>query len=135
MQGALPAGNCCSVPERGAFGRHTPLAFTHNLLPPATDLIFGFKQRGLAAEAADNVFRHTAYEGAVDLDAVEDRTERLALETQIAEFGQVGSRHLFLACAQVHAIKLEQRWLLVRAGLRCCHWADGYTQGAQPSSP
>lgn len=76
---------------------HTPLSFTRNLVPSATDLIFGFKQRGPAAEAADNVFRHTAYEGAVDLDAVEDRTERLALETQIAEFGQVGSRLLLTA--------------------------------------
>ncbi|PRW57088.1 beach domain-containing [Chlorella sorokiniana] len=60
------------------------------------DLVFGHKQRGPAAEAADNVFRHTAYEGAVDLDAVADRTERLALETQIAEFGQC-PRQLFHA--------------------------------------
>lgn len=31
---------------------------------------------------ADNVFRHTAYEGAVDIEAVADRTERVALEMQ-----------------------------------------------------
>lgn len=48
----------------------------------------------MAAEAADNVFRHTAYEGAVDLGAVADPTERRALETQIAEFGQVGGAGL-----------------------------------------
>ena len=36
------------------------------------DLIFGSKQRGAAAVAADNVFRHTSYYGAVDLDAIVD---------------------------------------------------------------
>jgi factor associated with neutral sphingomyelinase activation len=58
------------------------------------DLVFGCKQQGEAAVEADNVFRHTAYEGAVDIEAVTDRTERLALETQIAEFGQC-PRQLF----------------------------------------
>lgn len=36
------------------------------------DLIFGYKQRGQAAVDADNVFRHTSYEGAVDLDSITD---------------------------------------------------------------
>ena len=36
------------------------------------DLIFGCKQRGQAAVAADNLFRHTSYEGAVDLDFIND---------------------------------------------------------------
>ena len=55
-------------------------------LPP--DLTFGFKQQGEAAEEADNVFRHTAYEGSVDLTTVADVTERAALEMQVNEFGQ-----------------------------------------------
>jgi Beige/BEACH domain len=36
------------------------------------DLIFGCKQRGAAAVEADNVFRHTSYEGAVELDRIAD---------------------------------------------------------------
>ncbi|KAK4287855.1 hypothetical protein Pmani_039089 [Petrolisthes manimaculis] len=53
------------------------------------DLIFGYKQRGEEAEKADNLFYHLCYEGAVDLAAVTDLNERLALEVQITEFGQV----------------------------------------------
>lgn len=36
------------------------------------DLIFGCKQRGQAAVEADNLFWHTSYEGAVDLDSIKD---------------------------------------------------------------
>ncbi|MEO0855039.1 MAG: hypothetical protein AAFY15_16265, partial [Cyanobacteria bacterium J06648_11] len=36
------------------------------------DLIFGSKQRGDAAKHCQNVFVHLTYEGAVDLDQVED---------------------------------------------------------------
>lgn len=36
------------------------------------DLIFGCKQRGAAAVASDNMFRHTSYAGDVDLDAIRD---------------------------------------------------------------
>lgn len=36
------------------------------------DLVFGCDQRGERAVAANNVFRHTSYEGAVDLDAISD---------------------------------------------------------------
>lgn len=36
------------------------------------DLIFGYKQRGRAAEAAANVFYYLTYEGAVDLDDIVD---------------------------------------------------------------
>jgi WD40 repeat protein len=58
------------------------------------DLIFGYKQKGRAAIKANNVFRSITYEGAVDLEAVEDADERLGLETQINEFGQC-PRQLF----------------------------------------
>ncbi|GFR43449.1 hypothetical protein Agub_g4532, partial [Astrephomene gubernaculifera] len=52
------------------------------------DLIFGYKQRGPAAEAADNVFFHLTYEGAVDVASVTSPVDLKALETQINEFGQ-----------------------------------------------
>ncbi|XP_060137891.1 neurobeachin-like protein 1 [Zootoca vivipara] len=52
------------------------------------DLIFGYKQRGLAAVEALNVFYYCTYEGAVDLDALTDEKERKALEGMINNFGQ-----------------------------------------------
>merc|ERR1711862_96818 len=36
------------------------------------DLIFGFKQRGKPAHDANNVFYHLTYEGAVNIDAIDD---------------------------------------------------------------
>ena len=53
------------------------------------DLIFGHKNSGAEAEAADNVFYPLCYEGGVDLDSIADLEERWALEVQISEFGQV----------------------------------------------
>lgn len=53
------------------------------------DLIFGYKQRGEEAIKAHNLFFHLCYEGAVDLDHVNDLTKRHALEVQISEFGQI----------------------------------------------
>ncbi|ETE68362.1 Neurobeachin-like protein 2, partial [Ophiophagus hannah] len=52
------------------------------------DLIFGYKQRGPAAVEALNVFYYCTYEGAVDLDAIADETQRKALEGFISNFGQ-----------------------------------------------
>ncbi|KAM8934102.1 neurobeachin-like protein 1 [Pelodytes ibericus] len=52
------------------------------------DLIFGYKQRGPAAEEALNVFYYCSYEGAVDLDSIADEKERKALEGIINNFGQ-----------------------------------------------
>ncbi|XP_070767640.1 neurobeachin-like protein 2 [Enoplosus armatus] len=52
------------------------------------DLIFGFKQRGEEAVDALNVFYYCTYEGAVDLDAIANETERKALEGIISNFGQ-----------------------------------------------
>lgn len=75
-----------------------PSALLPLLLLLHADLIFGYRQRGEAALEAHNVFRHTTYEGAVDIDAVPDRTERIALETQIQEFGQVGGGWAGLGC-------------------------------------
>ena len=56
------------------------------------DLIFGFKQRGSAAEEAMNVFIHLTYDGEVDVDAITDELMRDATIAQINNFGQTPSR-------------------------------------------
>jgi factor associated with neutral sphingomyelinase activation len=55
------------------------------------DLIFGRKQRSLED---NNLFHPLTYEGAVDLEKIEDPFERYATEQQINEFGQT-PRQLF----------------------------------------
>ncbi|KAK6938070.1 PH-BEACH domain [Dillenia turbinata] len=52
------------------------------------DLVFGYKQRGTTAVEAANVFYYLTYEGAVDLDTMDDELQRSAIEDQIANFGQ-----------------------------------------------
>lgn len=58
--------------------------------------MYRFKQKGEAAERADNVFHHLTYEGAVDVTQISDKRERHALECQINEFGQC-PRQIFAA--------------------------------------
>ncbi|KAK0040263.1 neurobeachin-like protein 1, partial [Biomphalaria pfeifferi] len=58
------------------------------------DLIFGYKQKGPAAVEALNVFYYVTYEGAVDLDAIQDSKERLSVEGMIRNFGQTPSQLL-----------------------------------------
>nr|XP_018899764.1 PREDICTED: protein FAN-like [Bemisia tabaci] len=53
------------------------------------DLIFGYKQTGVEAEKANNLFYYLCYEGAVDLESITDWNQRHALEVQIMEFGQI----------------------------------------------
>ena len=55
------------------------------------DLIFGCKQRGAAAEKAQNLFFYLTYEGGVDLDSFDDPLRRAATEEQIRHFGQTPS--------------------------------------------
>uniref|UniRef100_A0A5K3EFK5 BEACH domain-containing protein n=2 Tax=Mesocestoides corti TaxID=53468 RepID=A0A5K3EFK5_MESCO len=52
------------------------------------DLIFGYKQRGKAAENALNFYYYLTYEGAVDLNDVTDPVERASIEGMIKHFGQ-----------------------------------------------
>ena len=52
------------------------------------DLIFGFKQQGEDAKIAVNVFHHLSYEGAVDIDAIEDPIQKQATIGIINNFGQ-----------------------------------------------
>ncbi|XP_076450797.1 neurobeachin-like protein 1 [Babylonia areolata] len=58
------------------------------------DLIFGYKQKGPAAAEALNVFYYVTYEGAVDLDAIQDPRERASLEGMINNFGQTPTQLL-----------------------------------------
>lgn len=52
------------------------------------DLIFGYKQRGEAALEATNVFHHLSYQGAKNLEAMQDSHEKLATISFIHNFGQ-----------------------------------------------
>jgi len=52
------------------------------------DLMFGYKQTGEEAVAAKNVFHHLTYEGAVDIDAIEDVISKEATIAQISSYGQ-----------------------------------------------
>uniref|UniRef100_A0A8C2FTQ3 Neutral sphingomyelinase (N-SMase) activation associated factor n=1 Tax=Cyprinus carpio TaxID=7962 RepID=A0A8C2FTQ3_CYPCA len=59
------------------------------------DLVFGYKQRECEAVAAHNVFHPVTYEGGVDCDSIEDPDHKIAMLTQILEFGQT-PRQLFV---------------------------------------
>ncbi|KAF9202938.1 hypothetical protein BGZ49_006957, partial [Haplosporangium sp. Z 27] len=58
------------------------------------DLIFGFKQQGPDAVRAVNVFHHMSYEGAIDLDTIDDHIQKSATIGIIHNFGQT-PRQLF----------------------------------------
>lgn len=52
------------------------------------DLIFGFKQNGPEAVKALNVFHHLSYNGAINLDNINDDVEKRAIIGMINNFGQ-----------------------------------------------
>jgi len=52
------------------------------------DLIFGYKQRGPEAIRSCNVFYYLTYEGAVNLENIDDPVTKEAIESQIKNFGQ-----------------------------------------------
>ncbi|XP_071685759.1 BEACH domain-containing protein C2-like isoform X2 [Rutidosis leptorrhynchoides] len=58
------------------------------------DLIFGYKQQGKEAISANNVFFYVTYDGAVDIDKIQDPVQRCAVQDQVAYFGQTPSRLL-----------------------------------------
>ena len=53
------------------------------------DLIFGFKQQGQLAVESMNVFHHLFYEGAVNIDEIDDPLKRNAIIGFINNFGQI----------------------------------------------
>eukprot|EP00808_Paulinella_micropora_P024428 g36712.t1 len=69
--------------------------FTSQHVHQWLDLLFGCLQRGQAAAEADNLFYWLTYEGAVDLDSIEDEVERESLRIQINEFGQTPKQIFF----------------------------------------
>ncbi|KAG0304181.1 hypothetical protein BGZ98_005820 [Dissophora globulifera] len=58
------------------------------------DLVFGFKQQGPDSVRAVNVFHHMSYEGAIDLDTIDDHIQKSATIGIIHNFGQT-PRQLF----------------------------------------
>ncbi|KAK7349608.1 hypothetical protein VNO77_07099 [Canavalia gladiata] len=58
------------------------------------DLIFGYKQQGKEAIAANNVFFYITYEGTVNIDKISDPVQQCATQDQIAYFGQTPSQLL-----------------------------------------
>lgn len=52
------------------------------------DLVFGYKQNGVEAERALNVFHHLSYDGAINLDNIKDDLEKRAVIGMINNFGQ-----------------------------------------------
>ena len=56
----------------------------HNWL----DLIFGYKQKGVEAKKAVNVFYHLTYEDCIESLQTMDEPTRIATESQIFHFGQ-----------------------------------------------
>ncbi|KAI8619360.1 hypothetical protein BC830DRAFT_1104604 [Chytriomyces sp. MP71] len=52
------------------------------------DLIWGYKQTGPESVKAHNVFYYLTYEGAINIDSVQDPVERRSIEDQINNFGQ-----------------------------------------------
>jgi len=58
------------------------------------DLVFGYKQVGEEAVKANNLFYYLTYEGAVDLEKIEDPMLRDATAAQIKHFGQTPSQLL-----------------------------------------
>ncbi|XP_044255555.1 neurobeachin isoform X13 [Tribolium madens] len=58
------------------------------------DLVFGYKQKGPEAVRATNVFYYLTYENNVELDSIQDKVMREAVENQIRNFGQTPSQLL-----------------------------------------
>lgn len=62
--------------------------------PTSADLVFGALQCGEGARKAYNIFHPLTYEGAVDVDSIEDNVVRHATIAQISSYGQT-PRQLF----------------------------------------
>ncbi|BBN03886.1 factor associated with neutral sphingomyelinase activation [Marchantia polymorpha subsp. ruderalis] len=95
------------------------------------DLIFGYKQRGEAALAADNLFHHLTYEGAVDLEKIDDPTQRAGIEAQINEFGQA-PRQLFTSFHPARFQRSKRRNLTISLANNP-HGSDENSGGLSPN--
>ena len=70
------------------------------------DLIFGYKQRGKAAEDAQNVFYYLTYDGAIDMKTITDPMTRISTIAQINNFGQT-PQQLFTKPHPARKVPLE----------------------------
>ncbi|KAJ3447665.1 beige/beach-related [Anaeramoeba flamelloides] len=81
------------------------------------DLIFGYKQKGVEAEKAGNVFNYLTYEDNIDLDKISDEEEKKIIELQIDSFGQCPSQLLKhphpkrLSLAQIEKTQINWKFI------------------------
>lgn len=81
------------------------------------DLVFGYKQRGTEADMADNLFYHLTYEGAVDLERIDDKVTKQGIEAQIANFGQTPAQLFPSKPHPRRRNRMRQSELFVETGL------------------
>jgi len=90
------------------------------------DLVFGYKQRGKAAEEACNVFYYLTYEGAVDVTRLEEGVTREAVVAQITNFGQTPRQLL----SKPHPPRTTNPWPNVMTHPECLHQAAAVNVGS-----
>ena len=73
------------------------------------DLIFGYKQKGEEALVNHNVFHHLFYEGAVDIDKIEDPMKKNAAISFIHNFGQMPKQVLLCVLLCIWFVLLAER--------------------------
>ena len=95
------------------------------------DLIFGYKQRGIEAEKAINVFYHLTYDGAVNFVAIKDPVMLEALKLQIKSFGTTPSQLLLEPHPQRRSIIVLNPQLFKELG----EANEGYTVKLLSNSP
>ena len=76
------------------------------------DLIWGYQQRGPEAIAAKNVFHPLTYEGAVNVDDIQDPVQKAASIAQINSFGQTPTQ-LFTKPHPKRNIKVGQQFKIL----------------------
>ncbi|KAK8807089.1 hypothetical protein WA158_003848 [Blastocystis sp. Blastoise] len=83
-----------SSPEQFIYFQREGLESTYTDMHIAQwiDLIFGYKQKGVAAEESDNIFFSLTYEDNVNVDSLMNPLDKEAVLIQVAEFGQCPSQ-------------------------------------------
>ena len=91
------------------------------------DLIFGYKQQGQPAVQSNNVFHHLFYEGAVDINQIDDPLKRNAIVGFINNFGQI-PKQLF---KKAHPVKkLNSQFILSSFNSSLSSSASGSTSAS-----
>ncbi|KAK8797052.1 hypothetical protein WA158_004262 [Blastocystis sp. Blastoise] len=97
-QNKLPLGTkqdgTASSPEQFIYFQREGLESTYTDMHIAQwiDLIFGYKQKGVAAEESDNIFFSLIYEDNVNVDSLMNPLDKEAVLIQVAKFGQCPSQ-------------------------------------------